>query len=220
MGRIAILPVLILAALAAGCRMHYEAGVRPFPKVDEFPELALPQRAAWKVVDVKDGLTLVVERVAPWTRGPLGGEQDLRVVANVPPWKPAGDGRFQVRLFGLRIPLVSDAYSNQSGDRAARAFLESFVQDRRVVLERTPVYNHAFVYVQSMTLEDVGQIRSMALVNLEMLHLGRAMADPAQFQRASGPRGLAWRMARDLKRFRTAEAEARVSRAGLWRFGP
>ena len=38
MGRLAILSVLVL--VLTGCKMHYEAGERPFPKVDEFPELA------------------------------------------------------------------------------------------------------------------------------------------------------------------------------------
>jgi hypothetical protein len=207
---------LLLGLLLLGCSIHYGSGERPFPKVNEFPNLSIPPHADWRVVEVKSGELLVVERIGIPGQGPLWGEEELRAAAGVPRWKAVGPGRYEVNIFGIRIPLVSEAYSNVSGQNTARAFLERFLKGRAVALAWTPVWNHAYVYVQETDVAEDGTVESSTLVNHHLLLLGLALVDEGQF-RGTGDRP-PWRLRTDLRKFRRAQEYARSARLGLWRY--
>lgn len=213
MKRAALLCVL---ALAAGCQVHYGPGDRPFEKAVEFPELALPPHGAWTVTAVPAGDRLVVERAAPSGEGPLWEEERLRRAAGVPRWKPLGGGRYEVRLFGVRLPLVSDRRSQKSGDAAAKAFLASFVKGRRVALVPSPSYGAANVYVLATRLEEGAVMKTSTHVNRELLLRGLAQVDRASFRQEAAK----WRLSVMHRQFRRAEEQAREQGRGLWRFGP
>jgi len=208
-----LLTLAVLGVLA-GCQLHYEPGERPFAKVVEYPNFVLPQHGAWTVVGVKSGDTIVVERALPMGDGPLWEEERLRRAAGIPRFKPAGAGRYEVRIFGLRIPNVSDRYSHTSGDRAACEFLVSFVKGRRVALLPSPSWGTAYVYVLDTSLDDGATVKTSTQVNLELLLRGLAMVDPVQFRDAGG-----WHGTQTRRKFKRAEEEARSKALGLWRFG-
>jgi endonuclease YncB( thermonuclease family) len=210
--------IVLLAAALAGCKVHYEPGERPFPEINEFPGLQLPIHAAWKVAKIKDGDTLVVERVAPEGSGPLWGEADLRRAMGVPPWKPVGEGLFEVNLFGVRIPLLSDSFNNRSGQESAKTFLERFVLGKRVALQWTPVYGSALVYVQETEIEDGSRISSSSQVNLELIIQGLAMADKSQFRSGGTSKASNWKLGSEYRKFYSAQERAREAKLGMWRF--
>lgn len=212
--RMAVFLAAVLAA--AGCKLTYGPGERPFEQQDEFPGLVAPAHAGWKVVGVKGGDVLLVERVLGTGGGPFEEEEELREIAGIPHWKRSGEGRFEVALFGIRIPSLSDEFNQASGDKAAEDFLKRTVLGRRVSLIPTSTYGSAFAWVQGTDVDADTMVATSTLVNLELVLNGLAMVDSGRFLSA----GANWRMGTEYRTFKTAEEDARARKLGLWRFSP
>ncbi len=213
MGKI---PAILLAMAAAGCSFGYEPGDRPFEAVDEFPGLIHPAHAGFRVVAVKGGEILVVERISGQGGGPFEEELRLREAAGAPPWKRVGDGKYEIGLFGIRIPRFADEMNGRSGDDAAEQFLRGFVLGREVALVWAPAYGQAYVFVQETIRDPETTISTSTMVNLELVINGFALTDAAGFRNRPGN----WRLREDYETFKKAESEARSRKLGLWRFTP